>query len=274
MLPHLTSTSLMLLTPLLTFWCQQGSAETLTPLSIVSLLPTSSFVTAIRQKTTETQPAEALLASSSSLPTLPSAFTPDPSSSPLALFPPSLPPSFNGDDKAKAKADEAVLAEESPTSTQEISLLPRSGLRPRPAGIFAQCSIWYSAAYWFIRLEQIKEWHVPDDVIEGNLRAELRHHCSAAVTGEHFFPIEEDGRGALFRAFVPLFIPERCVERAIVASGGPEISCDSRRPPPPWKSSPASPWIPIRDGPVGSVVNNVPSVSTPTVSQTAAVNPS
>lgn len=138
MLHHLFSTPLIVLTLLSTFWCQQGSAEGLTPLSTVGLLPTSSFVTAIRQ-TTGIQPAEA-----SSLATLPSAPPPGPSSSPLALFSTSLPPSVN--DKTQAK--EVVVAEKSPTTTQEVALLPRSGIRPRPAGIFAQCTMWWTVSFF------------------------------------------------------------------------------------------------------------------------------
>lgn len=138
MLHHLFSTPLIVLTLLSTFWCQQGSAEGLNPLSTVGLLPTSSFLTAIRQ-TTGIQPAEA-----SSLPTLPSAPTPGPSSSPLDLFSTSLPPSVN--DKTKAK--EVVVAEKSPTTIQEVALLPRSGIRPRPAGIFAQCTMWWTVSFF------------------------------------------------------------------------------------------------------------------------------
>lgn len=145
---------IMALTPLLAFGCQKESAERLVPLSTVGLLPTSSFVTAIRQQTTTTtgiQPAEVsllALASSSSLPTLPS-------SSPLAaLFSPSLPPWVDDHkdkdkDKDKAKAKEVVVAEKRPTTTtQEVALLPRSGLRPRPPGIFAQCTFFYSVSFF------------------------------------------------------------------------------------------------------------------------------
>lgn len=138
MLHHFFSTPLIVLTLLSTFWCPQGSAEGLTPLSTVGLLATSSFVTAIRQ-TTGIQPAEA-----SSLPTLPSAPTPGPPSSPLDLFSTSLPPSVH--DKTKAK--EVVVAEKSPTTIQEVALLPRSGIRPRPAGTFAQCTMWWTVSFF------------------------------------------------------------------------------------------------------------------------------
>lgn len=119
-------------------------------------------------------------------------------------------------------------------------------------------------AYLFVIIDQIKEWHVADDEIEKYLRMELNHHCSTAVHGEKYFPPTDDGRGAMLRVFVTVLIPENCIEKAIVAAGGPEIYCSSQRKPPQWKN-PASPWIPFRDGPIGTVVNNAASARKPAV---------
>lgn len=135
MLPRSFNTPLIvltLLTLLTAFSRQQGSAERLAALSTIGVLPTSSFVTAIRQ-TTGIQTTEAL---ASSLPRLASA-PPDLSSSRQALSP-SLRSVFN-DNKGKAKE----VAEKSP-ATQEVALLPKRGYRARKPGIWAQCDSYYS----------------------------------------------------------------------------------------------------------------------------------
>lgn len=132
MLPRSFNTPLIVLTLLTAFSRQQGSAERLAALSTIGVLPTSSFVTGIRQ-TTGIQTTEAL---ASSLPTLASA-PPDLSSSRQALSP-SLRSVFN-DNKGKAKE----VAEKSPT-TQEVALLPKRGYRARKPGIWAQCDSYYS----------------------------------------------------------------------------------------------------------------------------------
>lgn len=133
MLPHFFSKPLIVLMLLSAFSCQQEVAERLAAHSTVGLLPTTSFVTAIRQ-TTVIQAAEAL---ASSFPTLVSAPS-EPSSSPLALS-----PSLRAVDDDKGKAKE--LAEKSLT-TQEVAQLFKRGYRPRMPGIWAQCDSYYAVS--------------------------------------------------------------------------------------------------------------------------------
>lgn len=139
MLPNFFSKPLIVLTLLSAFSCQQEVAERLAAHSTVGLLPTSSFVTAIRQ-TAVIQAAEA---PASSFPTLASAPS-EPSSSPLALSP-SL--RAVNDDKGKAKE----LAEKSLTTQEKAQLLKR-GYRPRMPGIWAQCDSYYAVSSSYLPL--------------------------------------------------------------------------------------------------------------------------
>lgn len=140
MIPHFFSKPLIVLMLLSAFSCQQEVAERLAAHSTVGLLPTSSFVTAIRQ-TTVIQAAEAL---ASSFPTLASAPSEPSSSPPLALS-----PSLRAVDDDKGKAKE--LAEKSLT-TQEVAQLFKRGYRPRMPGIWAQCDSYYAVSSSYLTL--------------------------------------------------------------------------------------------------------------------------
>lgn len=126
---------------------------------------------------------------------------------------------------------------------------------------------------WVVRIDQVKEWHVPDDQIETNMRTELKRRCGRGTTGWRYTPPTDDGIGASFRFLTSLFVHYDCVEKAIVAAGGPPIKCRSGKPRP-WQG-PAAPYIPVIDGPVGtSSVASVPSETSPADSPTAAASPS
>lgn len=122
---------------------------------------------------------------------------------------------------------------------------------------------------WAVRIDQIKEWHVPDDQIETNLRTELKRKCGRGTTGWRYNPPTDDGRGADIRFLTSLLVHHDCVEKAIVAAGGPPIKCRSGKPRP-WQG-PAAPYIPVIDGPVrtsslASVSSDTsPATPTPTV---------
>lgn len=141
MLPRSFNTPFIVLTLLTAFSRQQGSAERLAALSTIGvLLPSSSFMTVIRQ-TTGIQIVEAL---ASSLPTLASVPA-DLSPSRLALS--SSLRSVVNDEKGKAKE----VVEKSPT-TQEVALLPKRGYRARKPGIWAQCDSWYTVSFPYLFL--------------------------------------------------------------------------------------------------------------------------
>lgn len=123
-------------------------------------------------------------------------------------------------------------------------------------------------AMWGVRIDQMKEWHVPDDQIETNMRTELKRHCGRGTTGWRYNPPTDDGRGADIRFLTSLFVHSDCVEKAIVAAGGPPIKCRSGKPRP-WQG-PAAPYIPVIDGPV----RIISSLATPTPPTATTTSPS
>lgn len=123
---------------------------------------------------------------------------------------------------------------------------------------------------WVVRIDQMKEWHVPDDQIETNMRTELKRHCGRGTTGWRYLPPTDDGRGADIRFLTSLLVHHNCVEKAIVAAGGPPVKCRSGKPRP-WQG-PAAPYIPVIDGPVTVSSETTTSPTTPT--PTATTSPS
>lgn len=89
---------------------------------------------------------------------------------------------------------------------------------------------------------------MPDDKIEINMRTALKRLCGGRVNGFKFDPAKDDGLGADFRFHLPVTFPKGCVEKAIVAAGGPPVSCRSGQAPRPWQSATA-PYIPVRHDP-------------------------
>lgn len=121
---------------------------------------------------------------------------------------------------------------------------------------------------WVYRIDQIKEWHVPDDQIETNMRTELKRLCGGGTTGWNYGPPSDDGMGAHMRFLTSLFIHHDCVEKAIIASGGPPIKCRSGKPRP-WQG-PAAPFIPVIDGPVRIITTTTTTTPSSSSSSTSS----
>ncbi|KAH8421671.1 Glycoside hydrolase [Colletotrichum scovillei] len=117
-----------------------------------------------------------------------------------------------------ADGDQPIDDTPDPTSTPPPAPEPTPDPVPTPTPT-ADCAFWDSLVAWQFEIYNIEGW-----VTDGGKKLKEEEGGCGAMTGWNWEEATST-RGAQVHFYLPFFMADGCVERAIVSAGGPKIPC-------------------------------------------------